>query len=799
MPAQGRASTKLTAGRAALVTAARAWAAWWQAQHARGAGVGVALAALAGALTAALAARLPAPWLLLAAVLSGLVLLRRAGLRRLAAVALLAWAWTGLQATRAIEVRLPPAWEGRDIELRGQIVGLPWRSGEAQRFDFDVQAAHAHAQRVPLHGTVRLSWYGAAPALLPCQRMLLTARLKRPHAGANPGGQDGERQAVLAGIHAVGYVRSAGAARDQPRAAAGPCVDALRARISARIAAALPAGDTATPLLQALAVGDQRGLGETHWQVLRATGIGHLIAISGLHVGLAGIAGAALVHLLTLLWPRLLLWRPRRLLAAPVALAAAWAYGALAGYGLPTVRTLLMIAVVALAVVLRRHAGIGQVLAAALLAVLLVDPLAVLGAGFWLSFVGVAMLALVLVPGRGWRRWLLELGLAQGVMTLALLPLTVLLFGQASRVGPLANLIAVPLIGLLIVPLVLLAGLGLALDLPGAALLLQLPALLMRWQWALLEHMAQWPGALAWLPWPGVAALTLAVLGVLLLLAPRGVPLRAAGVLLLLPLLWPRIERPPARAFEAWVLDVGQGSAVLLRTAKHAMLYDAGPRLRSGFDLGAASVLPSLQALGVQRLDVLLIGHGDADHAGGAPALHAAYPQAPLLGSEAERVGLPLAPCRRGQHWQWDGVSFRVLHPRAEGPASGNEASCVLLVQSAYGSLLLPGDIGLRSESQLLEDLHGLPAPRVLLLAHHGSGGSNGAPLLAALQPRWALVSAGHRNAYGHPHARVRARLAAAAVSLLQTAEAGALRLRMDARGARVEGWRDLRPRWWRE
>jgi competence protein ComEC len=765
-------------------------------------GAASALAMLLGVLAVHALSTLPPRWLDAVVALLGLLAMLRPR-TRLLGWALLGFAWCALRADFVLDARFPRELEGRDFEVIGVVDDLPVARTDALRFALRIESAVLDGVRMPLQGRARVSWYGAAPEQFgPCSRWQLRLRLKRPRGLVNRGGYDSERQALERGIVAVGYVRDADSNRRLGEQRV--CADRLRDDLSRGIAARV-ADPVAAALLRAFAVGDTRGLDRDDWDVARATGISHLISISGFHIGVAAAFGALLVRLLWWLRPGLGLRLAFPLAQAPAALAIAVLYGILAGGSLPTVRTLLMIAVVVLSRLGRRSARGSQSLALALLAILVVDPLATLSAGFWLSFIGVAFLMACLTHGRGAGGFLRELGMGQLVMTVSLLPLGVWFFGQASLVAALSNLIAVPLVSFVIVPLCLLAILCLMI-LPVLATPLLLPAAwLAQGLWWLLEHMAAWPGAHAYLPEATPWAMLLAMVGALWMFLPRGVPGRALGALLFLPLLWPDRPPPSPGAFEATVIDVGQGLSVFVRTNTHALLFDAGARYPSEFDLGETAVLPTLRALGIGRLDVLMISHGDNDHAGGAAALAAAYPQARRYAGEPSRMKLPAAQCRDGQRWDWDGVTMTVLNPApAAIPAAAtkgdNDQSCVLLVEGRAGRLLLSGDISRRVEPQVAARI---PAgvPLVLVVPHHGSKTSSSADFLHSLQPAMALVSAGWRSRFGHPHPQVVARYAAAAIPLTNTADAGALRVDfpVDAPPRLAAGERKRQRRYWRE
>ena len=541
--------------------------------------------------------------------------------------------------------------------------------------------------------------------------------------------------------------------------------------------------------VQALTVGDTRALDEHDWEVLRATGIAHLIAISGLHVGLVAGFGALLMRGAHRVWPALGLRLPLPQGAAWAALIAAAGYTALAGFALPTVRTLLMIAAALLGVLLRRATNAPQAFALSLIAMLACNPLGLLGAGFWLSFVGVAWLLWCLPRERAQPAWRALLS-AQGVMTISLLPLGVWFFGQASIVGPFANLVAVPWVSFVVVP-VALVGVACELAMSGAGQpCFVAAAWLMDILWGPLERAATWHGAIAHLPEPAPIAFGFALLGAFWLLLPRGVPGKALALLLFLPLAWPRSPALREGAAEVVLIDVGQGLSVLVRTRDHALLYDAGPAFEGGLDQGDAAVVPALRALGVRRLDAYVESHGHNDHAGGTGAVLRAFAPPRVLASDPARKAVP---CRGA--WTWNGVRFEFLHPPADFPYLDNDSSCVLRVAAHGGTLLLPGDISALIEQRLIRE-HDLRAD-VLVVPHHGSRGSSSPDFVKAVAPRIALIGTGHGNRFGLPRREVVRRWRAAGAEVFDTADRGAVSLRLGREG--VPSRRETHPRWWRE
>ncbi|WP_109125952.1 DNA internalization-related competence protein ComEC/Rec2 [Dyella sp. C11] len=740
---------------------------------------------------------LPPAWFCIVCGALALLLLRLGRYGRALAWCLFGIAWACWRGSTAMDARLPRDREGQDFHLVGRVVDLPQARADATGFVFRVEQASFGDTPVSLRGRVRVSWYNGAPDIPPCSRWQLTVRLKRPRGLINPGGTDSERSALERNIVAVGYVRDG--AGNAPLGLPGFCIDGVRQAISRGIASRVRDPHDAA-LLQAFSVGDTRGLSQHDWEVARANGIPHLIAISGFHVGVAAIFGVWLARLLYWLRPTLGLRLPRVQAQAALAFAVAGIYSALAGFGLPTVRTLLMIGIVALAKCSRRYSGGPQTLALALMAVLVVDPLSVLAAGFWLSFIGVAFLMVCMTTrGKGWRGFLHELSAGQLVMTLSLLPLTMWFFGESSLVGALSNLIAVPFVSFVIVPVTLVGMILLGVCPPLAQPVLWCAAWLAHAQWWLLEQMARWPGAHWYLPEVRWWSLVLATLGALWLFSPRGMPMRWLGGVLFLPLLLPTRDVPKAGEFQLWTLDVGQGLSMVVRTTHHALVYDAGARYPSDFDLGEAAVLPSLHALGIKKLDLLVASHADNDHAGGIPAVAAAFPDAERISGEPERIPIAMGPCIPGTAWEWDGVTLRVL-PSGKDGAKANDRSCTLLVEGRGGRALLTGDITSAVEPVVAAAIPEGP-PLVLAVPHHGSRTSSSRAFIQATSPALALVSAGWRNRFHHPNAAVMQRYDEAGVPWLNTAVVGAIQVDVPADGPpRVAlTWRPRQSRYWRE
>jgi competence protein ComEC len=694
--------------------------------------------------------------------------------------------WAAACAHGRMEERLAPALEGRDVALTGVVAGLPAAGERGVRFDFAVESSEA-----PLPRRILLTWYDSEALVHPGERWSLTVRLRRPHGGVNPHGFDYEAWLLERGIGATGYVRSA--RRLGERHGILDAIERTREAVRERFLAVL--GPTpAQGILAALAVGDQRAIAREEWRLFNLTGVTHLMSISGLHVTL--VSGLA-AWLLAALWrrvPRLALRAPARKVAAAAAILAALGYTLLAGYAVPAQRTFWMVTVFAAALWCDRVAAPWRTLALALALVVLTDPWAPLSPGFWLSFGAVALIFYTGVGWSGREPRPLQWARVQWAITIGLAPAALLLFGQVSLAGPLANALAIPLVSAVITPLALLAA-----ALPSDALL-GFAAWLVQWLLSFLEWCAALPSALWQQHAPGVALVLLALAGAAWLLAPRGVPWRPVGAALMAPAFF----SPPAGPApgEAWItaFDVGQGLAVLARTSGHALLYDAGPAFADD-DSGARVIVPAMRGDGLAGLDMLVLSHEDSDHLGGALSVLETFEVRSLASSlppehPLQALAAAAHRCRRGEAWQWDGVQFAFLHPSADqAGAKRNDGSCVLRISAGGRSILLTGDIERGAELELAAAAGA--SSDVIVVPHHGSRTSSSPELLAAVAPRWAIVPVGYRSRFGHPHAQVLERYRAAGVALVRTDLDGAVHVLLKQGQVAITSERRLRQRYW--
>jgi competence protein ComEC len=700
--------------------------------------------------------------------------------------------WALWRADLILQQHLPADLEGQDVWVEGRVADVPRLSERGLRFVFAVERAQRDDVAVALPTRIQLSTYDPRLTLRAGEAWGLTVRLKRPHGFQNPGGYDYESHLFRNRIRATGYVRADPPPKRLDHLDAYP-VDRFRQAVGEGIAAALPGNDFAA-LLIAFANGDESRIGDEQWRVLQRTGTAHLVAISGMNVSF--VAGLVFLLLRRLwAWPGVtVLWWPAPKVAAVGALFAAAGYSALAGFAIPTQRALVMLAVVMVGIVFQRRWPPSYVLAAALFAVLVYDPLAVLSAGFWLSFVAVGVMIYALrAPAQGvWRQW----SRAQMVVSLGLLPLMIALFQQTALVGPLANLIAIPVIELAVIPLTLASVLVVTWLPTLAAPLLTLAAWVLEYLWVPLVSMAD----LAFGQWvqhqPAPWTILAAAIGVAWLLAPRGWPARWVGWLWLLPMLM--IVPPGPKPGEVWfgLLDVGQGLSAVVRTAEHVLVYDAGARFSSRFDSGSDIVWPYLRRAGVQRIDTLMISHGDADHAGGVTGLLASLSAQTVLSSVPQRFAGAQA-CEAGQAWRWDGVEFTVLSPPPGGAGADNNASCVLRVASLHGRVLLAGDIEAETEATLVATAGEALRAEVLVVPHHGSKTSSTRAFLEQTRPHVALFPVGYRNRYHHPHPMVIARYRDIDARLYDSPAHGEIEVYLRGKGVEVMPYRAVARRYW--
>jgi len=720
--------------------------------------------------------------------------------------------WGSLIGQQNLHRVLPEQLIRQDVQARGTVLDIPRRGRRSLRFQLDIEALKYRGKLQSYRGPVILNCYAPCPAFKVGQVWQLKLRLKPAHGSLNPGGFNYSKWLFSQSIRATGYVREPATATLLKTANASNRITQLRADIQQFIESRqLRHGG----VLAALAVGLRDNISEHQWQVFRRTGTAHLIAISGLHIGMVAAIG---YFLGSLIWRHSLLARsqiPAQSVARLAAILAATAYAALAGFALPTLRALLMLIAYFMLISLRRNPGVRFGLGLILMVVLIFDPLAALGASLWLSFTAVTAIAIAssmrpkqdanTVPERlansthKLQRWFASGWHAQWAVFIGLLPISLVFFQQVSLVSLMANFVAIPVVAMAVVPIILLALLLWLSHIEQAAFMLfMLADTLLSLLWQMLETLSDLPLSIWVSGAPSTWALLLSLISVGLMLKADLGRMRHFAALGLLPLFLRLPESWPDGRYEVQILDVGQGLSMVIQTAGHSLLYDAGARYDSGFDSGTAIVIPFLRQQHIRRLDVAVISHDNLDHYGGMPktlqeitaqdrySAAGFYPQS--------------EPCQQGQSWNWDGVQFAFLNPPSQSEKADNNASCVLKISSRYGSILLPGDIEREAEKQLLvSERTEISNIDVLLSPHHGSKTSSTKEFLSALNPQLVIISAGYLNRFNHPSPKIVARYENHNSEVLNTSNSGWIRLSFEDAGIDAQAWRAVFRRYWLE
>jgi len=705
--------------------------------------------------------------------------------------------WALFRADLILSENLDKQLEGMPLITEGRVVSLPVNRGTLVRFDFKIDSmTDAKGRNYAAPGKIRLNWYRDYPQLEPGDHWRLTVKLKRPYGFMNPGGFDYEGFLFQEGIGATGYVLNRGV-NTRLSVNNGFNINRIRFRLRNNLETLLQ-GKPVGPLIAALVTGDRSAITPSQWRILNRTGTNHLLAISGLHIGLV----AGFVFLITRwLWPLtggLWFTISGLRIAAACSFIGALVYAALAGFSIPTQRALIMLGIILLLGISGRNTRSSNIISLALLLILIIDPFSLLSTGFWLSFTAIVAILYGMTCRTGyggfWWRW----GRVQWFIAVGLLPLLVMSYQQVPLLGIAANFIAVPWVSMVTVPLVLSGvcvtwlheGLGTAILILGADSLELL--------WGFLKLISEIEPGVVQLSSPSLAGVIAAMFGAFILLMPRGLPGRLLGIVWMLPALIPLHTDSNVQQFRFILLDVGQGLAAVVHTRHHTLLFDTGPRYSDRFDAGQDVILPYLNSKGINRIDRVIASHGDNDHIGGLPQLLANIQISDLYSSVPEKIrNFRTARCRTGDHWEWDGVTFTMLSPESASDLSGNNLSCVLQVAAGRHSLLLTGDIERRAEQNIVSLHPNTLKSEVLVAPHHGSNTSSSPEFIQAVQPRYVLFPVGYRNRFNFPKQDIIDRYKAVGAIPLDTASSGAIEILFEEKGLKITQYRQRMRRFW--
>jgi len=707
--------------------------------------------------------------------------------------------WATFVAQQYLSHKIPSELEGEDILVTGVISSIPQKIGRRQKFEFTVNSVFFKNNKYNSPQKINLSWYGDAPQLIPDDEWQLLVRLKKPFSYQNPGGFDYEAWMFQNRIDAKGYVRKSHL--NKIIQSKSSILSFTRARFFLKKEINLQVQSSYKPIILALLIGDKSEITSEQWQVFRKTGTSHLIAISGLHIGL--IAG--LVFFLSR-W----LWAYSRRgvefiaspkIAAVFAIAAALIYSAMAGFSLPTQRALIMLCVIMFSILFDIRAKSWNTLAIALLLILILSPFAIMNPGFWLSFFAVAIIiyfsnksSINIQEYNGYiKSTLYNWSLIQVVICIGLTPFVLLFFNESSIVAPIANFVIVPIFSFIIVPAVFVAGCLLFLIPFVSKIIFYLVVTVLNMVWAFLEYLAEFHYSTFQANYLSSLAIVFLMLGILLLFLPKYFPTKILSAIFFLPLFFVKPEKLAFESVQITLLDVGQGLSVVVETHDHVLVYDTGPRFSESFNTGKTVVIPYLQSRGISKIDTMVISHGDNDHIGGVKSIVESITVDKIITSVPKKVKSKLksqnrsnliSRCNSENQWHWDGIDFKIIHPLPNSTLKGNNASCVLQISTRPKingknnqkfSVLLTGDIEAKAENEILELSNINLKSNILIAPHHGSKTSSTQYFIDKIAPDYVLYPVGYRNRYKFPATIVSQRYKKAGVIEYSTSEFGAI------------------------
>jgi competence protein ComEC len=740
-------------------------------------------------------------WSYVAAALIALLIISKRRPCFILALFIMGLLWGVEYGHRLLDHVLPPTFEGVELWLEGEVTGLPkgFRARGQSGIQFDLKIKDSACRKegagcIDTLNKVRLKWYNEQ-IIIPGQHWRLLVKLKRPYGLANPGSPNFQSYLMAQGLSATGYVREHNDNYLLPRISYS--IDRYRWQALEKLEHLLASAEHSA-ILKALLLGDRRSISREQWDLFTHTGIVHLMVISGLHIGLMATLGFWLGHILSLLLSSLFNNVQARQCSAVMATVFAVTYSAAAGFSLPTQRAVIVVLVVMAGAFFNRELRASHTLSVALALCLLIDPLAPIGLSFWLSFCAVVIILYSLTgkitqASKAYRLLFMQLAIFIGMV-----PVLGLLLGFVSLISPVCNLVLVPIFSIVVVPLNAFAALLSLLNVDWAISI-----------WLGLDQTLQWIfSGLLWIDsfsreWQlefldlSVAKLLLSSFAIVILLAPKGFPAKYLALFLLIPLFIPSVKTVREGTAQITVLDAGQGLSIVVKTAKHSMVYDVGAA-SSDFSIAQSVVFPYLKHNGIKQLDKLIISHNDNDHAGDWRYLASRLVIGSIDRGESFN-GINKSTCVAGQRWNWDGVQFEYLSPlNSLIDRAGNNRSCVLKISVNEHAALLTGDIEREVELSLVKKYGKLIKAELLIAPHHGSKTSSSWPFIRTVDPDYVIFATGYRNAFSHPNSIILARYMSLPSETYNTASTGAITFILNKNGVQKKQlFRDSYPRYW--